>query len=63
MVRYEKIHFSDHYIIRRLGFHASAQEGFESDVIKTSSGDLKITFIGHGTLMFSFAVRSSISIR
>ena len=36
------------------GFHASAQEGFESDVIKTSSGDLKITFIGHGTLMFSF---------
>ena len=28
---------------------------FETDVFKTSSGDLKITFIGHGTLMFQFA--------
>jgi L-ascorbate metabolism protein UlaG (beta-lactamase superfamily) len=27
---------------------------FETDIIKTSSGDLKITFIGHGTLMYSF---------
>ena len=27
---------------------------FETDIIKTSAGDLKITFIGHGTLMFSF---------
>ena len=27
---------------------------FETDIIKTSDGDLKITFIGHGTLMFSF---------
>jgi len=26
----------------------------ETDVIKTSQGDLKITFIGHGTLMFDF---------
>ncbi len=32
----------------------SAAEGFEVDVIPTSSGDLKITFIGHGTLMFTF---------
>lgn len=30
-----------------------AQE-FESDIIKTSAGDLKMTFIGHGTLMFEF---------
>lgn len=37
-----------------MSFHAWAQEGFQSDVIKTSSGSLKITFIGHGTLMFSF---------
>ncbi|HEB31350.1 MAG TPA: MBL fold metallo-hydrolase [Spirochaetes bacterium] len=29
-------------------------ERFETDTIKTSSGDLDITFIGHGTLMFSF---------
>jgi len=34
---------------------ANAQESFETDIIKTSEGDLKITFIGHGTLMFSFA--------
>jgi len=27
---------------------------YETDAIPTSSGDLKITFIGHGTLMFSF---------
>lgn len=33
---------------------AAAQEKFESDTIKTSAGDLKITFIGHGTLMFGF---------
>ena len=34
--------------------HAGAQGTFESDMIPTSAGDLKITFIGHGTLMFSF---------
>jgi L-ascorbate metabolism protein UlaG (beta-lactamase superfamily) len=28
--------------------------GFETDTIKTSAGKLEITFIGHGTLMFSF---------
>jgi len=33
---------------------ALAQKGFEADVIKTSVGDLKITFVGHGTLMFNF---------
>jgi L-ascorbate metabolism protein UlaG (beta-lactamase superfamily) len=33
---------------------AAAQEGFESDTFKTSSGDLKITFLGHGTLVLSF---------
>jgi L-ascorbate metabolism protein UlaG (beta-lactamase superfamily) len=27
---------------------------FETDVIKTGVGDLAITFIGHGTLMFNF---------
>lgn len=35
-------------------FSAFGQENFESDIIKTASGDLKITFIGHGTLMFNF---------
>ena len=37
-----------------MAFQAAAQEGLESDVIKTSAGDLKITFIGHGSLMFTF---------
>ena len=35
----------------------SAQEKFESDIIKTGAGELKITFIGHGTLMFTFGGR------
>jgi L-ascorbate metabolism protein UlaG (beta-lactamase superfamily) len=34
--------------------YATAQEAFEADIIKTSAGELKITFIGHGTLMFAF---------
>ncbi|MCU0644985.1 MAG: MBL fold metallo-hydrolase [bacterium] len=33
---------------------AMAEEEFEVDTIKTSAGDLEITFIGHGTLMFKF---------
>jgi L-ascorbate metabolism protein UlaG (beta-lactamase superfamily) len=32
----------------------SPSSKFETDVIKTSQGDLKITFLGHGTLMFQF---------
>jgi L-ascorbate metabolism protein UlaG (beta-lactamase superfamily) len=35
-------------------FTAYAQKKYEEDVIKTSGGDLKITFIGHGTLMFRY---------
>lgn len=37
-----------------LSLSASAQEVFETDVIKTSDGDLAITFIGHGSLMLKF---------
>ena len=33
---------------------AGAQGKFEKDLIKTRAGDLEITFIGHGTLMFAF---------
>ena len=33
---------------------AFAQEKFGTDSFKTSAGDLKVTFIGHGTLMFNF---------
>ena len=32
----------------------AAQEKFETDTFKTSAGDLKITFIGHWTLMLTF---------
>jgi hypothetical protein len=32
---------------------ASGQK-HEEDIIKTAGGDLKITFIGHGTLMFTY---------
>ena len=31
-----------------------AEEQFETDLIETSDGELQITFIGHGTLMFQF---------
>ena len=33
---------------------AGSLQAFETDAIPTSSGDLRITFIGHGTLMFTF---------
>jgi L-ascorbate metabolism protein UlaG (beta-lactamase superfamily) len=33
---------------------AAGAKEYESDVINTSAGDLKIIFIGHGTLMFTF---------
>jgi L-ascorbate metabolism protein UlaG (beta-lactamase superfamily) len=38
-------------------FSAAAKEPFETDIIKTSADDLKITFIGHGTLMFTFGTK------
>ena len=31
-----------------------AEKKFEEDTIKTETGDLKITCIGHGTLMFTY---------
>ena len=39
----------------RLGVSPAAAEGqFETDVLPTSAGDLRITFVGHGSLMFTF---------
>ena len=32
-------------------------EDFQEDIVKTSGGELKITFVGHGTLMFTFEER------
>jgi sugar lactone lactonase YvrE/L-ascorbate metabolism protein UlaG (beta-lactamase superfamily) len=37
---------------------SSAESKFEQDIIKTSAGDLKITFIGHATLMFTFGSKT-----
>ncbi len=37
-----------------LAFTAAAQETYERDIIETPAGNLEITFIGHGTLMFTF---------
>jgi len=33
---------------------AGVAEAFEKDVVKTTAGDLEITFIGHGSLMLKF---------
>jgi L-ascorbate metabolism protein UlaG (beta-lactamase superfamily) len=33
---------------------SSPSYGFETDGVKTSDGELEITFIGHGTLMFKY---------
>jgi L-ascorbate metabolism protein UlaG (beta-lactamase superfamily) len=37
------------------GTRAGAAADFESDVIPTAKGDLEVTFIGHGTLLFQVA--------
>lgn len=50
----EKLFLSVCVLIIGLVTGAVAQEKFETDTVKTSAGDLKITFIGHGTLMFTF---------
>ena len=35
-------------------FMAYAQKKLQTDILQTSGGDLKMTFIAHGTLMFTF---------
>jgi L-ascorbate metabolism protein UlaG (beta-lactamase superfamily) len=35
-------------------YNLNAQNNFQTDIIKTSDGNLKITFVGHGTLIFEF---------
>jgi len=37
-----------------MGLAVVAQGDFKTDSLKTSQGDLEITFIGHGSLMFTF---------
>ncbi len=50
----EKICLSLAVLSMVLATSASGEEKFQTDVIKTSSGDLVITFIGHGSLMLTF---------
>ena len=40
------------FLVTTLSSAGLAQE-FETDVVQTSAGDLTITFVGHGTLMFA----------
>ncbi len=42
-------------LISTIAFSKDKEEKvMKEDIIKTSEGDLKITFVGHGTLIFSF---------
>ncbi|HHJ11276.1 MAG TPA: MBL fold metallo-hydrolase, partial [Bacteroidetes bacterium] len=34
--------------------HTASPQTYEEDMFPTSQGPLKITFIGHGTLMFTW---------
>jgi L-ascorbate metabolism protein UlaG (beta-lactamase superfamily) len=49
-----KIYLSTMLLFMLSALSVNAEERFSSDVIKTSSGDLKITFIGHASLNFTF---------
>ncbi len=42
------------FILLNLLSFAFTQNAFDTDTIKTSSGDLTITFIAHGTLLFEY---------
>ena len=42
------------FLICAVVHSADAEEQFEMDTFKTSAGDLRITFIGHSTLIFTY---------
>jgi len=42
------------FFVLLFAYPVVAQDQFEKDIIKTSAGNLEITFIGHGTVMFNF---------
>jgi L-ascorbate metabolism protein UlaG (beta-lactamase superfamily) len=41
-------------LLLSIQFSAIAEQAFETDIVETSAGDLKMTFLGHGTLMLAF---------
>ena len=53
----EKITFTMLSLLCCATIVVAAQQKFEEDKIKTSAGDLIITFVGHGTIMMSFGGR------
>ena len=50
----KKVIFAMVLLFMGLALAVGSAEAFEEDTFDTSKGDLKITFIGHGTLMISF---------
>jgi L-ascorbate metabolism protein UlaG (beta-lactamase superfamily) len=42
------------FVLMFAAVSARAAEPFEKDIFKTSGGDLEITFVGHGTLIFTY---------
>ncbi|UCG09310.1 MAG: MBL fold metallo-hydrolase [Desulfobacterales bacterium] len=50
----QKIFFLIPVFVGLMVTSVSAQGNFETDILKTSQGELEITFIGHGSLMFTF---------
>jgi L-ascorbate metabolism protein UlaG (beta-lactamase superfamily) len=49
-----KLFFLIPVFVGLMAFDAAAQGSFQTDILKTSQGDIAITFIGHGSLMFTF---------
>jgi len=49
-----KIFFLIPVFVGLMAFNTAAQGNFQTDILKTSQGDLEITFIGHGSLKFIF---------
>jgi L-ascorbate metabolism protein UlaG (beta-lactamase superfamily) len=49
-----KLFFLIPVFVGLMAFDAAAQGNFQTDILKTSQGELSITFIGHGSLMFTF---------
>jgi L-ascorbate metabolism protein UlaG (beta-lactamase superfamily) len=49
-----KLFFLIPVFVALMAFDVAAQGSFQTDILKTSQGDLEISFIGHGSLMFTF---------
>jgi L-ascorbate metabolism protein UlaG (beta-lactamase superfamily) len=50
----QKLLFLVSLFVGLMAFGVAAQDDFRTDTLKTGMGDLEITFIGHGSLMFNY---------